>query len=154
MKNHLEYLVNADSQHLSVNFLFSSLSHAIFELRVEKIKELGIEFPQNFRFLEVLENHEGIIQKEFASRFNINQSTVTRSLNALEKEGLIKRTILENNKKNKVIVLTDRGRAVLKEMQNFDANLENEMLKGLSETEIQEFKQYFMKMVKNIHELY
>lgn len=152
MKHHVEYLLNEDLDNLSVDFLLNSIEMPLMRIRVEKIKEMGIDFPQNFRFLEVLEHHEGMIQKEFAARFQINQSTVTRSLNALEKQGFIKRVILEGNRKNKVIYLTDDGKNLLKVIHNFDKQLEEKMINNFSEDDVSKFKELCVLMIKNIND--
>ncbi len=150
MRRHVDYLLDADLNELSIELLISSMQRPLEFIRIKKIKELGIKFPQNYRFLEVLEkNNEDIIQKNFASKFHINQSTVTRSLNALENDGFIKRSILDNNKKNKVIKLTDKGKDVLTEMHKFDAELEKELFRNFSQEEIDEFKKFCVKFSKN-----
>ena len=155
MKDPIDFLLSAELDELPLEFVVSSLSRGLIILRMNKIKELGISFPQNYRFLEILkeENDNQVIQKDFAELFRINQSTVTRSLNSLEEEGFIERITLKDNRKNKIIKLTDKGKDAIKEIEDYDKKIENELLKSITEEEAIKFKEMNIKFTKTIHQL-
>ena len=155
MKDPIDFLLSAELDELPLEFVVSSLSRGLIILRMNKIKELGINFPQNYRFLEILkeENDNQFIQKDFAELFRINQSTVTRSLNSLEEEGFIERITLKDNRKNKIIKLTDKGNDTIKEIEDYDKKIENELLKSITEDEAIKFKEMNIKFTKIIHQL-
>ena len=155
MKDPIDFLLSAELDELPLEFVVSSLSRGLIILRMNKIKELGISFPQNYRFLEILkeENDNQVIQKDFAEIFRINQSTVTRSLNSLEEEGFIERITLKDNRKNKIIKLTDKGNDTIKEIEDYDKKIENELLKSITEDEAIKFKEMNIKFTKIIHQL-
>lgn len=149
----MEYLLNTDVDNLSFEFILSSFQHGMMILITHKIRELGIDFPQNYRYLEFIKEHDNIIQKDIAVIFNINQSTVTRSLNALEDEGFIERIMLEGNKKNKVVKLTDKGENIIKELESYKDNIEKEIFKGFSYEDIRKLKLMNVELAKRTFNL-
>ncbi|MGN1362202.1 MAG: MarR family winged helix-turn-helix transcriptional regulator [Methanobrevibacter sp.] len=148
MESPIEYLLNTDVDNLSFEFILSSFQRGMMILMTHKIMELGIDFPQNYRYLEFIKEHDNIIQKDLANIFNINQSTVTRSLNALEDEGFIERVMLEGNKKNKVVKLTDKGENIIEEVESYKNNIEEQIFKGFSHDDIRKLKLMNVELAK------
>ncbi|MGN0093592.1 MAG: MarR family winged helix-turn-helix transcriptional regulator [Methanobrevibacter sp.] len=153
MESPVEYLLNTDVDDLSFEFILSSFQHGMMFLMSHKIKELGIDFPQNYRYLEFIKEHDNIIQKDIAFIFDINQSTVTRSLNALENEGFIERVMLEGNKKNKVVKLTDKGENLIKEFESYKDNIEKQIFKGFSHDDIRKLKLMNVELARRTFDL-
>ena len=71
-----------------------------------------------YPFLIEIYNHDGISQEDLAKVLYLNESTVTRNLNKLEKKGFVKKT---PEKRKKIITLTDEGAEIAKkELQEVD----------------------------------
>ena len=68
-------------------------------------------------FIVFLNN--GLSQEKLTILFSLNESTVTRNLNKLEKLGLIKK---KPQKRKKIITFTDEGTVVAESVMNCDEN--------------------------------
>ncbi len=137
-------------KHDSIEFNLSFISRS-FELEIfKRAKELGLD-PHNYKLLDFINNHEGIIQKDLAQFFDKNQSTITRSLNRLEYDGFIKR-VHEENKKNNIIVLTQRGEKVITEINELAKNIENKFLYNFTTEEKEIFTDLAYKLALNCYE--
>ena len=82
-----------------------------------------------------------------ANLFYLNESTVTRNLNKLEKRGFIKRT---REKRKKIISLTDDGVAIAKKVMDYDEKWDDLIKKDLSEDEYINFKKTLIKVCEAI----
>ena len=87
-----------------------------------------------------------------AKKLNITTARIARALNTLESKCYIERINDENDKRKTYIKLTDIGEKYLKKEKNCrDKFLEN-IIKGLSDDELESFINIFEKMAKNIFE--
>ena len=74
--------------------------------------EIGINDPQLHILFEI-NNDSKINQDKIASRCNTNKGAVARSIKKLEENGLVTRTIDENNRRQNIIKLTQKGSQTL-----------------------------------------
>lgn len=87
-----------------------------------------------------------------AKKLNITTARIARALNTLESKCYIERINDENDKRKTYIKLTDIGEKYLEKEKNCrDKFLEN-IIKGLSDDELESFINIFEKMAKNIFE--
>ncbi len=87
-----------------------------------------------------------------AKKLNITTARIARALNTLENKGYIERNNDDNDKRKTYIKLTNIGEEKLdKEKKCRDKFLEN-IIKGLSDDELESFINIFEKMAKNIFE--
>ncbi len=144
------------SDEMPLEFIISIISKGFILSEISSLKSMGLS-PKNYRFLEVLSyRDEIIIQKDFAEMFKKNQSTITRSLNTLEDDGFIKRINDDINHKNKIIVLTKKGKDTVNTMTNFKRNLEDQYLDSFTTSEKEELRKNLIiiakKFLYNLHE--
>ncbi|WP_405290537.1 MarR family winged helix-turn-helix transcriptional regulator [Methanobrevibacter sp.] len=76
------------------------------------ICEFGINTTQLHLLFEISHNSD-INQEQIAERCNINKGAVARSIKKLEDNGLVKRQIDENNRRQNKISLTEKGEEIL-----------------------------------------
>ena len=69
-----------------------------------------------FVCLVILETEDGISQKELAQRATSDPNTIRAMLVLLEKKKLIIRKSLNSDKRTKIVLLTSKGKTVLKKM--------------------------------------
>lgn len=100
-----------------------------------------------YPFLIEIYNNDGISQEDLAKIFYLNESTVTRNLEKLEKRGLIVRT---PNKRKKIITITDEGKQVAKIVMNYDEKWDEIIKKDLSEEEYNSFKKTLIKICEGL----
>ena len=111
-----------------------------------KVKDVNITYGL-YPFLIEIYKHDGISQEDLANLFYLNESTVTRNLNKLEKRGYIKRT---PEKRKKIISLTDEGAAIARKVMDYDEKWDDLIKKDLSEDEYINFKKSLIKICEAI----
>ncbi|MCR5112585.1 MAG: MarR family transcriptional regulator [Acholeplasmatales bacterium] len=77
----------------------------------------------------IYEHKDCVSQKDIEKHFGLTRSTVSKVITAMEAKNLVKREPMENNQKQKRLVLTDEAIAlskkVIKEKQEFEKKLKN-----------------------------
>lgn len=100
-----------------------------------------------YPFIIEIYNNDGISQEDLAKILYLNESTVTRNLEKLEKRGLIVRT---PNKRKKIITITDEGKQVAKSVMDYDEKWDEIIKKDLSEEEYNSFKKTLIKICEGL----
>ena len=90
---------------------------------------------------------EGISQEELASELHVNESTVTRNLDKLEKKGLISKT---PEKRKKIINVTPEGAKIAQKVLDYDEKWDEMIRKNLSDEEFQDFKKLLIKICEEL----
>jgi len=114
-------------------------------------KNLDITLEQ-WTLMYYLWEQDGVTQNELASHANKEKSTITRHLDALVKKHLISRESHPTDKRNKMIVLTEKGRSIKEEALESARKITNKAEKEISEKDIQIFKTVLSQMISNINE--
>ena len=99
-----------------------------------------------------LAREDGIIQEELASRFHMNESTIARALRKLEDAGMVQRKVDENNRRRKIITVTEKGRAAVNAIDKIDAKWE-ERVQSLSLDEKNKLKEMLQALAIESMEL-
>lgn len=112
---------------------FYELSRDILILMAHKLQpkfqELGI-YPGQEIFLNIIANNDGITAIELANLTNRKRSTITKSLQSLEKNGYIERKS-SNDKRKLPIYITQKGKKlnedILKSIKSIWTDLEEKI---------------------------
>ncbi len=75
-------------------------------------------------------------QKDLAASMFVDNSSVVRLLDNLEKAGLIQRKEGETDRRAKIILLTPRGKAIAEKVESVARRIEGDALAGLSNKDI------------------
>jgi MarR family transcriptional regulator for hemolysin len=75
-------------------------------------------------------------QKDLAALMSVDNSSVVRLLDNLEKAGLIRRQEGETDRRAKIVVLTPRGRAIADKVEKVAQRIRIDALEGLSDKDI------------------
>ena len=73
-------------------------------------KKLGITVDQ-WVLLKIIEGSDGLSQRELANKAIRDRASITRTLDLLEKKGLLKREAIEGNRRQYSIKLTPIGKS-------------------------------------------
>ena len=111
-----------------------------------KVEDVNLTYGL-YPFLIEIYNHDGISQEDLAKALYLNESTVTRNLEKLEKRRLIIRT---PQKRKKIITITDEGIEVAKKVMDYDEKWDEIIKKDLSEEEYNSFKKTLIKIVEGL----
>lgn len=91
--------------------------------------------------------NEGISQEELAKQLHVNESTVTRNLDKLEKKGLIMKT---PEKRKKIINVTSKGGKIAQKVLDYDEKWDDMIKESLSDEEFKDFKKLLIKICEDL----
>jgi len=90
---------------------------------------------------------EGVTQRDIAEKSKVENSTTTRTLDKLEKLGLVERQADPNSRRSFRIYLTDEGRALKETLLPIPIKVNKEILSSLELNEQKEMIRLLQKMV-------
>lgn len=93
-----------------------------------------------------------VFQREIEKHFNMRRSSVTKTLQNMEKGGLIVRTSVEGDARLKKIVLTEKALRFDREIRQSVQATEQELRKGLSAEQIRTFFEVADIIAQNLTE--
>lgn len=108
--------------------------------------------PLQGKILKFLVENDGkeIYQKTLEERFKVSKATISEVIQTMENNKLIERVPTKKDARLKQIILTDISRQRVSEMDKCFETLNNELEKGLSEKEKEQFLVTLRKMKNNI----
>jgi DNA-binding MarR family transcriptional regulator len=117
--------------------LFFRLWRATHTRTADALGAIGLT-PALFALLNVIAAREGATQQELGSALGIDRSTMVALLDQLEEAGLAKRRPSPTDRRAKQISLTAKGKRHLERARRVAAEVEDEVLAGLSATQRRE----------------
>lgn len=93
---------------------------------------------------------ERCTQKELAEFLNLSPSTITISINSLEKRGLIRRTTDTADKRRKLVEISAEGIAVAEKCRKAFDDIDKAMYAGFSPVEMSRMAENFSRMTENL----
>ena len=98
--------------------------------------------------LMCLWEEEGVTQTEISQKSKVENSTTTRTIDKLEKLGLVERQNDPNSRRSFRIYLTDKGRELKSDLLPIPLNINEQILSSLEKTEQEQLISLLQKMVK------
>ncbi|WP_291570146.1 MarR family winged helix-turn-helix transcriptional regulator [Clostridium sp. UBA4548] len=96
--------------------------------------------------------NEGITQKELSEEMDLKESTVARLIDRLEKENTVQRIKDAKDRRISKLYLTEEGKEKREALLPIGENFSNEAIKGISENDLEIFKEVLNKIVINLME--
>jgi DNA-binding MarR family transcriptional regulator len=93
-----------------------------------------------------------INQKNIEKFFDLSNATVSGLISRMESRGLVIRVANPNDKRDKHIVLTDKGSETAAAIKKSILTLEQKVVKGFKDEEVKELLSFFERMLTNIKE--
>lgn len=134
-------LENTDYKDLPIGKLIAIVSKSQATYLNYMLKELNITSPQLHVLFEISRDSQ-INQEKIASRCNTDKGAIARSIRKLEENGLVKRTVDENNRRQNIISLTPKGSEVLEKSIDILNQWENSLF---DDNESKEEMQHLLK---------
>ena len=117
--------------------LFFRIWRATHTRTADALSSVGLT-PALFALLNVVGAREGAIQQELVSALGIDRSTMVALIDQLENAGLAKRRPSATDRRAREIAITPKGRRLLERARELIAQVEDEVLAGLSAAERRE----------------
>jgi MarR family transcriptional regulator, temperature-dependent positive regulator of motility len=107
---------------------------------LKHVQEAGFDMtPVQFAALDAVRHNPGIDQARLADIIAKDRATVGAVADRLEQKGLVTRAVSPRDKRARELALTDEGTAVIDALVPIVAQLQKEILPGLSEAEYRQF---------------
>lgn len=129
--------------------LILDISKKFRDVMREKSESIGL--VDSYRpILCVLKKHDGCTQQDICKYTQLKAPTISLTLQKMESNGLIRRDVDQDDKRNIRIYITDKVLGMQKEIDRMLKETDNEFFKGLSEEEVKEGKEILLKIASNI----
>lgn len=129
----------------------SGLNHLLTKQLNEQLEQAQANITADqFRLLTHLWRKEGITQQEMANCLNRDRAGVTRMVDILENQGLIKRIADKNDRRVNLLFLTQTGKDLEKVARECAQKTLNILCSGFTETEKTLFETLILKGIKNL----
>jgi DNA-binding MarR family transcriptional regulator len=113
-----------------------------------KVEKHGIKQGQYEYFLLIF-SIPGINQLELARLKNVGKASVTKALKILEDNGFVRRETDENDRRNTLCYITEKGEKIVDDLMGIKTKAEEELFKGFKNEDIEVFYKYLMLLNQN-----
>jgi MarR family transcriptional regulator, organic hydroperoxide resistance regulator len=128
-----------------------ALARRIDRAMLERIASHGLTVPQ-YHVLRELFGEEGITQRELSVRLSTTEPAVLGTLRRMEEQGLVRRERDPSDRRKINVSLAPRGRALRKPLRAHASRLNAAMRRGLSATEVRQFRALLARIEANLQE--
>lgn len=138
------------SDNTSLESIFR-LVHSLKRKMSEQIESLDSEIaPMNIRVMKIITKKSPCTAIDIAHFLNRDKAQVTRLVNALINQELVKKSPNPEDKRSQLLVLTNKGEDIMAKVSNIDREMLQRMTKGMNEDELEQFSQIASKMAQNL----
>ncbi len=89
-------------------------------------------------------------QVELARKLEVSAATIAVSLKTLEKAGLIRKRMRQEDNRVNFVELTEKGSRIVEESRDFFDMLDRQMFQGFNRDERKQFSHYLERMYENM----
>ncbi len=114
------------------------------------LKEVGMKQNQ-WRILGILGDKNPSTVTGIARRGVLKMSTLTRMLDRMESDGMVKRTLWKQDKRVVHVTITAKGRRALDKILGVAANVYTKTFEGISDAEAKRLMKTLAKMRDNLN---
>ena len=138
----------------SGGFLISQvkqLSDRTFE-KILKTKGIDEFNGAQGRILYILWNNNNLSIKQISKFTKLAKTTLTTMLERMELQGLIKRTISKEDKREIIVSLTDKAKELKENYLDVSKQMEKIFYKNFTDKQIENFENTLKKIIENLEE--
>ncbi|MGN1266588.1 MAG: MarR family winged helix-turn-helix transcriptional regulator [Dorea sp.] len=130
------------------------LDHVIRRTLSANVKEAGIDEITMMHgwIIRYLYEHrdQDIFQKDIEQHFAVGRSSVTNTIQLMEKKGYVTREFVEHDARLKKVLLTEVGLKTHEEIESLVNKVDEGLLRGVSKEELDVFLQVIDKIKANV----
>jgi len=132
-----------------LGYRFADNSRLMRRLFDERVRDLGLTAPQA-RLLLLLDRFPEGNQAFYADQLEIEPITLTRMVDRMEAAGWIERRADPNDRRARILHLTDKARAIVDSLRHGVDRLMEEMLAGFDPSERARLADYLDRIGDNL----
>ena len=129
----------------SLHYLIMANQMLVQKALLYKLKDTGLTIGQP-KILDYLSRHNGSNQKEIAKACFLEAGSLTTILN----KGLIRRQILNGNRRSFHIFMTEEGKKKQQLVSEAFSEIERKAVEGISKEEMEGFLSVYQKIYANL----
>ena len=133
-----------------IAFMTNKYNKEITDLFGQRLQEHSITRVQ-WTALFYIGKNEGITQRDLAKKLDSNESSIVRLVDRMEKENIVSREKDPADRRITKLFLTEEGMKKRDEILPIGDKFSKDCIKGISEEDLETFKEVLNKMVKNIN---
>ena len=133
----------------SLHYLIMANQMLVQKALLYKLKDTGLTIGQP-KILDYLSRHNGSNQKEIARACFLGAGSLTTILNKMEEKGLIRRQILNGNRRSFHIFMTEEGKKKQQLVSEAFSEIERKAVEGISKEEMEGFLSVYQKIYANL----
>lgn len=127
------------------------LNSRIKKYFLDKLQENGINMtPEQYLVMDILWDEQSISQQKIADIIKKDKNSVTKFIDSLEKNNLVRRTLDKNDRRINKIELTEQGLALKNEATEVAIKFMNDTIKGISEKDLDNFVKVLQQIINNL----
>lgn len=133
----------------SAGYLVNHIARLFAEGLRKRVEPLGI-VPGQFPALLELWIEDGQTQKQLVEKLDIEQATLANTLARMERDGLIIRTEHPEDRRAKIINLTDKAKLIRDDAYAAASDTNDQAMALLSEAEQRQFVDFMQRIIKTL----
>ncbi|UHJ62109.1 MarR family winged helix-turn-helix transcriptional regulator [Vibrio furnissii] len=143
----------------SLGHLTGLASRLFNRLLTQRFKQASIDMTaEQWGVILVLKNHESknnepMTQSQISELLYLEKSSVSRSIDGLEKRGWIERRRSPSDSRSKFVSLTQQSLAVVERCSEIAATVLADAQQGIEEAELERTKQHLAQVVRQLRQL-
>jgi DNA-binding MarR family transcriptional regulator len=130
----------------SLGYLINRTARAFANRLATELRPFGIGIGQ-WAVLLHLWGTDGMTQAQLARRVAIEQPTMVRTIDRMERDGLVTRTADPSDRRATRIMLTERGRRLRDELVPLAANVNAAATEGWTDNEVATLRRLLVKLL-------
>jgi MarR family transcriptional regulator, organic hydroperoxide resistance regulator len=134
---------------ICVHFLLGKALQRVNQVSKSKLSSYGVT-PVQYALLRLLWRKDGQFGYVLGERLLLDSATITGIIDRLEQGGFIERRVDPNDRRNRLVFLTEKGRSMEKPLCQKMDEMNEEVLSDLDDAGIQQFKKMLFDIgIKN-----
>lgn len=141
-------------QQQSLGHLTGLASRLFNRLLTQRFKHAGIDMTaEQWGVILVLNNSEPMTQSQISELLYLEKSSVSRSIDGLEKRGWIERQRNPHDSRSKLVSLTEKSLAIVEQCAEIAGGVLDDAQQGSDQSELQISKQQLSGVISNLRQL-
>ncbi len=133
----------------SIGYLLANAHKQTMGMLAECLAPMGVT-PAQWQVLVVLWEEDGIVQRELAERMVIEQATLTRTLDRMERDGFVERRRDEHDRRRFRVFVTEKGFGLINTLVPVAMKTLAAITDGFSEEEAKLFRSFLRRIIGNV----
>lgn len=131
-----------------INFLLSVSQNKVFKYFSKLLEEYGVT-PAQYGVLNCLWREGQLSPKQIGEMVHLEAPTVSGILDKMQKAELIERSVDPNNRRNVLVIATEKSNEIREEVEAATNKLNDKVLQDLTESDTEALKKALEAIIKS-----